>query len=179
MEKEYFSVTEISEMTGKSIQSIYKRIRNNKDLIQPFVEKDNNGNFIIKKDVLSKVYGINNKNICNDKKFSGLVEFSNNNTEEETEQQESIVINELREQINLLKEQVETQKDINSTKDKLIFELNERLKENQIIIEQQQKLTLTDKQHIAFLEEQYNKRKKPFLLRLFSGKDKENYNEES
>ena len=179
-EKEYISVADVSNITGKTIQSIYKRIRNSEDKIQEFVKKDNAGNFIIDTEALKVIYNIDKENDntkLNYKRVSeSSVKFSN---KKEEKQQENQVISELREQISLLKQQIETQKEAETIKDKLIFELNERLKENQVIIEQQQKLALTDKQHIAFLEEQYNKRKKPFLLRLFSGKNQDEWKEEN
>lgn len=179
-EKEYISVADVSKITGRTIQSIYKRIRNENDKIQQFVKKDNEGNFIINIEALKVIYNIDNDNnttkLNYEKVSKRLVEFSN---KKEEKQQENQIIIELREQISFLKQQIETQKEADATKDKLIFELNQRLKENQVIIEQQQKLALTDKQHIAFLEEQYNKRKKNFILRLFSGKNKEEWKEES
>ena len=176
-EKKYITVSDLSNITGKTIQSIYKRIKNKDDKIQQFTKKDNNGNFIINTKVLSEIYNINDDTKLNLDKFSkSSVKFNN---KKEDKYQENQVIIELREQIKLLKQQIETHKESETTKDKLIFELNERLKENQIIIEQQQKLTLTDKQHIVFLEEFYNKKKKNFILRLFSGKKEEEWKEEN
>lgn len=179
-EIEFISVADVSKITGRTIQSIYKRIRNNSDKIQEFVKKDNAGNFIIDTRALTEIYNIDNNNNAtelNYKKVSErLVEFSN---KQEQKKKDNEIIIELREQINLLKQQIDMQKEAEATKDKIIFELNERLKENQVIIEQQQKLALTDKQHIAFLEEQQNKRKKNFFLRLLSGRKEAEWKEES
>ena len=46
MEENELSVQDLSNRTGKSIQSIYKRIKNENDVIQGFLKRDNEGNII-------------------------------------------------------------------------------------------------------------------------------------
>lgn len=152
-EKDYFSVARVAEITGKTIQGIYKRIRNKEDKIQPYVKEDEEGNYIIHKEALKVIYKIDYENIeaadtkQSKEKFSeSSVEFSNKFAKPKEEENNKAIELLLREQIDLLKLQLEEQKEIAKGKDKLIFELNERLAESQRMVDQQQRLSLVDKQ---------------------------------
>lgn len=168
-EKQELSVQELSNRTGKSIQSIYKRIRNPNDLLQGFLKRDSDGNVIepvrIFENAIDIIYN-KGKPAPKPKPKHSLVQLSSaEETKEKKEEQNaySKAIEVLQEQLNLLQEELKVERADKEKKDKLIFELNERLAESQRMIDQQQKLSLADKQQILLLEE----KTKPVPKRLF------------
>lgn len=172
-EKEYFYVAEVAEITGRTIQGIYKRIRDKEDKIQPFVKEDEEGTYVIHKEALKVIYKIDYENIeaadtkQSQEEFSNnSVQFSNKFTKTKEEENNTTIELLLREQIDLLKQQLEEQKEINKGKDKLIFELNERLAESQRMVDQQQRLSLVDKQ--LMLEEKTGTHKQGVISRFIN-----------
>lgn len=165
-EKQELSVQELSNRTGRTIQSIYKRIRNPNDLLQGFLKRDSNGNVVepvrIYENAIDIIYnkGKTTTNLNPKPQLSSAEE-----TKEKKEEQNaySKAIEVLQEQLNLLQEELKVERADKEKKDKLIFELNERLAESQRMIDQQQKLSLADKQQILLLEE----KTKPVHKRLF------------
>lgn len=166
------SVQELSNKTGKSIQSIYKRIKNKNDIIQGFLKRDNEGNIIEPVRIYEKVIDvIYNKSVSQPKlnpKPSSVevVEDSKKNVYLRT-------IEVLQEQLNLLQVELRDEREDKKQKDKLIFELTERLSESQRNLDQQQQLSALDKKRILSLEE---KNARPFrrLLDVFKRKGDNN-----
>ncbi len=169
------SVQELSEKTGKTIQSIYKRIKNKNDLIQGYLKRDENGNITEPVKIYASVIeGIYNKKPNNDNKLNSKLNstlFSSVHTSNE----ESIVyiktIEILQTELNQLKiqlqEQLNLQKEEMREKNKIIESLSERLAESQQMINQQQQLSMIDKKKILELEERTplkeDKKRKKFL----------------
>ena len=146
------SVQELSDRTGRTIQSIYKRIKNKNDVIQSFLKKDSEGNIIEPLRIFeSAIDVIYNKSATASKLNSkpSLVQFR------ETEEQTAYVkaIDALQEELRALQEQLRAEREDKQKKDDLIFQLNERLAESQRNLDQQQRLQLLDRQKIQQLEE--------------------------
>lgn len=153
------SVQELSDRTGRSIQSIYKRIRNKNDVIQSFLKKDSEGNIVEPLRIFeSAIDVIYNKGTTASKlnPKPSLVQFRE---EEKKEEQTAYLktIDILQEQLNLLQEELKAEREDKQKKDDLIMQLNERLAESQRNLDQQQKLQLLDRQKIQQLEERHSR----------------------
>lgn len=166
MEENELSVQELSNKTGKSIQSIYKRIKNENDVIQGFLKRDNEGNILepvrIFESVIDVIY---NKGATATKLNTkpSLVEFRQKEEKEESKQEQNAytkAIEVLQDQINLLKEELEVEREEKKQKDIFISQLNDRLAESQRNLDQQQQLQLLDKKRIRELEERNTR---PFI----------------
>jgi len=123
MEENELSVQELSNKTGKSIQSIYKRIKNENDVIQGFLKRDNEGNILepvrIFESVIDVIY---NKGATATKLNTkpSLVEFRQKEEKEESKQEQNAytkAIEVLQDQINLLKEELEVEREEKKQKD--------------------------------------------------------------
>lgn len=163
------SVQELSNRTGKSIQSIYKRIKNKNDIIQSFLKRDSEGNILEPVKIFeSAIDVIYNKGATSPKLNTkpSLVEFRQEEEKTESKQEQNAytkAIEVLNEQLKVLQNELQAEREDKQQKDKLIFELNERLAESQRNLDQQQQLQLLDKQRIKQLEERNTK---PLYLRL-------------
>lgn len=179
MEENELSVQELSNRTGKSIQSIYKRIKNENDVIQGFLKRDNEGNILepvrIFESVIDVVY---NKGTTATKLNTkpSLVEFRQEEEKTESKQEQNAytkAIEVLQDQINLLKEELEVEREEKKQKDVLISQLNDRLAESQRNLDQQQQLQLLDKRRIRELEEKNTRPLHQRLLDVFRKKEVE------
>lgn len=175
-EMQELSVQELSDRTGRSIQSIYKRIRNKNDSIQAFLKRDSEGNVVepvrVFESVIETIYN-KNKGRTNLNYKSNLVEVSERESREKEKEAQSAyskAIEVLQQQLNLLQEELKAEREEKQQKDKLIFELNERLAESQRNLDQQQQLQLLDKQRIKELEEKGTKPLHKRLLDVFRRK---------
>ncbi len=173
MEENELSVQELSNKTGKSIQSIYKRIKNENDVIQGFLKRDNEGNILepvrIFESVIDVIY---NKGATATKLNTkpSLVEFRQKEEKEESKQEQNAytkAIEVLQDQINLLKEELEVEREEKKQKDIFISQLNDRLAESQRNLDQQQQLQLLDKKRIRELEERNTRPFHQKLLDMF------------
>jgi uncharacterized coiled-coil protein SlyX len=122
MKDELLTVKELAEAANISVQSIYKRLKNENDVIHDYVVVQG-GKQLIKVSVLENVYNI-----------------------KDNQQQDSGGNTDFAEIISVLKSQLDI-------KDKQIKELNDIIKENNKLIDQQQQLHLLDKKKILALEE--------------------------
>ncbi len=173
-EKEVLTVQELENLKKKSIQGIYKRIKNPNDVIQNFLKRDNDGHIVEPYMIFTKGIDIiypKDKNKNNTSKLNNnpslAVEFNKEGKQQEkTAYTKTIEI--LQEQLNLLQEELKAERADKQQKDKLIFELNERLAESQRNLDQQQKLQLFDRKRIQELEEGNTRPLHKKLLSLFS-----------
>lgn len=173
------SVQELSNRTGRSIQSIYKRIRNKNDVIQGFLKRDSEGNVLepvkVFESVIDVVYNKGNSKPKPNTQPS-LVEFRQKEEGKERKEEQtaySKTIEVLQEQLNLLQEELKAERADKEQKDKLIFELNERLAESQRNLDQQQQLQLLDRRRIQELEERNTRPLHQRLLDVFRKKGAE------
>lgn len=159
MEEIELSVQELSDRTGKTIQSIYKRIRNKNDIIQSFLKRDREGNIIEPVKIFeSAIDVIYNKGATATKlnPKPSLVEFRQEEEKKESKQEQNAytkAIDVLQEQLKVLQAELQAEREDKQRKDNLIFELNERLAESQRNLDQQQQLQLLDRNRIKELEE--------------------------
>ncbi len=153
------SVQELSDRTGRTIQSIYKRIKNKNDVIQSFLKKDSEGNIIEPLRIFeSAIDVIYNKSATASKLNSkpSLVQFRETEEKQERKEEQTAyvkAIDALQEELRALQEQLRAEREDKQKKDDLIFQLNERLAESQRNLDQQQRLQLLDRQKIQQLEE--------------------------
>lgn len=165
MDENTLSVQELSNKIGKSIQSIYKRINNKNDMIQGFLKRDEQGNIIEPVRIYEKVIDVvYNKGDIKPKPTAkpSLVEVS----EKETQQEQNAYIKAieiLQGQLNLLKDELQAEREANKQKDKLNSELLESLNKCQQNLDQEQQLHLIDSKRLIALEQ---KQSKPFFQRL-------------
>lgn len=139
MEEEYISISEFAKRAGVSPQAIYKRLST--DLSTEFKLVDNRK--MLKTSALER-FGLNQV----DNQFNNQVEKVE--TPKEV-QNETIMM--LQKTISLLETQAETLQQQLSLKDKQIEELNERLKESHVLIDQQQKLQAVSESRLELLED--------------------------
>lgn len=157
------SVQELSDRTGRSIQSIYKRIRNKNDVIQSFLKKDSEGNIVEPLRIFeSAIDVIYNKGTTASKlnPKPSLIQFRGEEEKQEKKEEQTAylkTIDILQEQLNLLQEELKAEREDKQKKDDLIMQLNERLAESQRNLDQQQKLQLLDRQKIQQLEERHSR----------------------
>ena len=169
MEENELSVQELSDRTGRTIQSIYKRIKNKNDVIQGFLKRDSEGNILEPVKIFeSAIDVIYNKGATTTKlnPKPSLVEFRQEEEQTESKQEQTAytkAIEVLNDQLKVLQNELQAEREDKQQKDKLIFELNERLAESQRNLDQQQRLQLIDRQRIKELEERNTK---PLVLRL-------------
>ena len=119
MEENELSVQELSDRTGKSIQSIYKRIKNKNDIIQSFLKRDSEGNILepvrIFESVIDVVYNKTTTTTKPNAKPSS-VEFRQEEEKKENKQEQTAYIKAieiLQDQLNLLKDQLEFEREEN------------------------------------------------------------------
>lgn len=171
------SVQELSNRTGKSIQSIYKRIKNKNDIIQSFLKRDSEGHILEPVKIFeSAIDVIYNKGTTATKLNTkpNLVEFRQEEEKQENKQEQNAytkAIEVLQDQLNLLKEELEIEREEKKKKDDLISQLNDRLAESQRNLDQQQQLQLLDKQRIRQLEERNTRPLHQKLLDMFRKKE--------
>lgn len=139
MEEEYISISEFAKRAGVSPQAIYKRLST--DLSTELKVVDNRK--MLKASALEK-FGLN----LVDNQFNNQVE-----TVEPTKEEKNETIMMLQKTISLLETQTETLQQQLSLKDKQIEELNERLKESHVLIDQQQKLQAVSESRLELLED--------------------------
>ena len=178
-EKEVLTVQELASLKGKTIQGIYKRIKNPNDIIQNFLKRDSNGNviqpYMIFVNGIDIIYPKDKKerdNIQLNNK-PRLVEFSQKEEKKEKKEEQTAyfkAIEVLQEQLNLLQEELRVEREEKQKKDDLIIQLNDRLAESQRNLDQQQKLQLMDKKRIQELEEISTKPLHRRLIAFFSRK---------
>ena len=147
MDKEFISTKEFAESVGVSVQAIYKRIRNKNDKIQPFLNQVNGKVYISKKaiDELFKT-GELNQDLNQVEKVYKL-------PGEHNQEDFFKVLDTLHEQIIAYRKEIET-------KDKQIADLLELMRTNQVVLSQQQELSLMDKKKILQLESAEDKKKR-------------------
>lgn len=155
MEERYLSIKEFSELAKVSIQSVYKRINKENDIIHQFI-KIKDGKKVISSAAIDKIYN-------ND---SGVYE----EVEEKAAPDSDIIL--------LLKEQVERQQKELDAKNQHIEKLNKQLEESskreerfQVLLENQQKLAAMDRQKILELESAEQKKKRN-IFSIFKRKEK-------
>lgn len=160
MDKDLISIKELAQEVGVSVQSIYKRINRKNDKIQPYLNQVNGKIFISKKaiDELYKTSELNRdlNQVEKDYKIPAIVN-----------DQESLskVIDILNEQILAYRKELEV-------KDKQIENLTELMKSNAQMLNQQQQLSLMDKQKILQLESAEDKKKRNLFTWLKNKKIK-------
>lgn len=173
MEETELSVQELSNRTGKSIQSIYKRIKNKNDVIQGFLKRDSEGNILEPVKVFeSAIDVIYNKGATSPKLNTkpSLVEFRQEEEKRENKEEQNAyakAIDLLQEQLKVLQAELQAEREDKHKKDDLIFQLNERLAESQRTLDQQQRLQLLDRQRIKELEEKNTRPLHQRLLDVF------------
>ena len=164
------SVQELSNRTGKSIQSIYKRIKNKNDVIQGFLKRDSEGNIVEPVRIYDNVIDVIYNKTVNHSKLNpkpSLVE----PVEESKESPYLKTIEVLQNQLNLLQVELSAEREDKKQKDKLIFQLTERLAESQRNLDQQQQLSALDKKRILALEEKNSRPLHKRLLDVFKKKE--------
>ncbi len=139
MEEEYISISEFAKRAGVSPQAIYKRLST--DLSTELKVVDNRK--MLKASALEK-FGLNQV----DNQFNNQVE-----TVETPKEEKNETIMMLQKTISLLETQAETLQQQLSLKDKQIEELNERLKESHVLINQQQKLQAVSESRLELIED--------------------------
>ena len=164
MNDNYISIKELAEIVGKSQQSIYKRINKPNNPLKTFVKKDN-GQIVIDRVVIDLFYNKQKEEQKQPPVKPSLNEGKEVEAEEKKEDADKtasmLVINILKEQLNAQRTQIEE-------KDKQIAELNDRLKESQKMLDQQQQLSAIDKNTILRLEAENKGRPKSKIKKLFS-----------
>lgn len=126
----------------------------------------------IHKDALQVIYGIEKEDgqpveqpsLIQPKKVENNKEVKEKNEIEDTATMKVIEI---------LKEQLNAERKNNETKDKIIMELQASLTQSQRLLDQQQKLSIADKQKILMLEEQVTQKKKRNFFNFFRRRDDE------
>lgn len=156
--KKFIPIKEFAELAGVSTQSIYKRIKKADNPIQPFIKQEGN-QFTIDKVALQVLYKVEVEETTNQQGFkveNPLLEAQEKDGEkkENAEEKENASLK----VINILQEQLEAQRKDIESKNNLIAELNNRLAESQRMLDQQQKLSIIDKQRILELEAGTQKR---------------------
>lgn len=150
--KEFISIKDFAELAGVTTQSIYKRIKKADNPIQPFIKQEGN-QFTIDKVALQVLYkvGVEETTTQQGCEVDKEVEkhYLNKGTETRAREQEE---NASLKVIDILQEQLEAQRKDIESKNILIAELNNRLAESQRMLDQQQKLSIIDKQRILELE---------------------------
>ena len=151
MEKDYLSIKEFAEIVHKTQQSIYKRLSKENNPLKVYAKQDYEG-LKIHKDAIKVIYGLYLDEESKD--FQPLQpsliegEKVENDNKSKNEQETSTM-----KVITILQEQLEQERKSNEKKDIMISELNERLAESQRMLDQQQKLSMLDKQRILQLEQ--------------------------
>lgn len=130
MQSDYISIREFAELAGVSQQSIYKRLQNKNDELQPFYKKID-GKKYISLSALAAIYKIESQ--------------PQEQPKEESSNGDSFLLMLLQQQLEAMQRDVEE-------KNKQIQNLNDRLAEANQIISQQQQLHLLDKQKLIALE---------------------------
>ena len=164
MEDNYISIKELAERVGRTQQSIYKRINKENNPIKPFVKKEK-GQTFVDKVVIDLFYNKEKREENNPPIKPSLKEglkVETENKKGDAESTASMIA------INILKEQLEAQRTQIAEKDKQIESLNERLKESQKMLDQQQQLSALDKKTILQLEEENKSKAKSKIKKLFS-----------
>lgn len=139
MKNDYISISEFAAAAGVSQQSVYKRLRNKDDAIQPFCKKIDGKKYISK-------YAIDIIYRDEEPQETTQEEQTEEPQEEPTEKANENVL------MTILQQQLETLRNELEVKNKQIENLNNRLAEANNLISQQQQLQLLDTQRIAALE---------------------------
>lgn len=140
MKNEYISISEFAAAAGVSQQSVYKRLRNKDDAIQPFFKKIGGKKYISK-------YAIDV--IYREEEPHETTQEEQTEEPQEEPKEEKTNDNIL---LEILQQQLETLRNELEVKNKQIENLNDRLAEANNLINQQQQLHLLDTQRMAALE---------------------------
>lgn len=163
MKEEYISISEFAKRAGVSTQSIYKRIGKKDNPIRKFLKVDNDV-ATISVVALEEVYGIKNTEEV-DGVVNEVVQLPAG--EEKTTANKNDTINTYQKMIDILEKQVSSLQEESKRKDILITNLTDTIKQNQVLIDQQQRLSLADKQKILQLEEANESPKRKKFLGIF------------
>lgn len=163
MKEEYISISEFAKRAGVSTQSIYKRIGKKDNPIRKFLKVDNDV-ATISVVALEEVYGIKNTEEV-DGVVNEVVQLPAG--EEKTTANKNDTINTYQKMIDILEKQVSSLQEESKRKDILITNLTDTIKQNQVLIDQQQRLSLADKQKILQLEEANERPKRKKFLGIF------------
>ena len=172
MEERYYSILEFAELANVSVQSIYKRLKKEDNIIHKYV-KIKNG----KKVISGEAVEIYNKD---EYEYEDITEQEETEEAEEKENTYNQIIEIYQKQIELLTAEIEV-------KNRQIEELTAQLKASsdretnyQQLLNQQQQLNGIDKQRVLLLEEQtQTQEKKQGILKIFQRKkEKEDKKEE-
>jgi hypothetical protein len=163
MEERYYSILEFAELVNVSVQSIYKRLKKEDNIIHKYV-KIKNG----KKVISGEAVEIYNKD---EYEYEDITEQEETEEAEEKENTYNQIIEIYQKQIELLTAEIEV-------KNRQIEELTAQLKASsdretnyQQLLNQQQQLNGIDKQRVLLLEEQtQTQEKKQGLLKIFQRK---------
>ena len=163
MEERYYSILEFAELVNVSVQSIYKRLKKEDNIIHKYV-KIKNG----KKVISGEAVEIYNKD---EYEYEDITEQKETEEAEEKENTYNQIIEIYQKQIELLTAEIEI-------KNRQIEELTAQLKASsdretnyQQLLNQQQQLNGIDKQRVLLLEEQtQTQEKKQGLLKIFQRK---------
>lgn len=163
MEERYYSILEFAELVNVSVQSIYKRLKKEDNIIHKYV-KIKNG----KKVISGEAVEIYNKD---EYEYEDITEQEETEEAEEKENTYNQIIEIYQKQIELLTAEIEI-------KNRQIEELTAQLKASsdretnyQQLLNQQQQLNGIDKQRVLLLEEQtQTQEKKQGLLKIFQRK---------
>ena len=163
MEERYYSILEFAELVNVSVQSIYKRLKKEDNIIHKYV-KIKNG----KKVISGEAVEIYNKD---EYEYEDITEQEETEEAEEKENTYNQIIEIYQKQIELLTAEIEI-------KNRQIEELTAQLKASsdretnyQQLLNQQQQLNGIDKQRVLLLEEQtQTQEKKQGILKIFQRK---------
>lgn len=160
---EYISIKELAEITGKSQQSIYKRLNKENNPLKVFVKETSQG-LKVHKDALRVVYKIEQK-FDNEVVQPSLTTSTTEEKEQPNNEQKQTA--ELK-VIDILQKELEEQRKNNETKDQQIKELTEMLQQSQQMLSNEQKLNAINTQRILQLEESTTtKKRKKWFFNLF------------
>lgn len=170
--KDYLYIPDFASKAGVTPQAVYKRIKKPNNPIHSFIKEEPEG-LTIHKSALEVLYGIKEEETTiqpGSKVDKPLLNKPKENQEEKHQETASNKV------IEILREQLQAQREEIQEKNKQIADLNERLADSQRMIDQQQRLSMADKQQILLLQAN---QKKGLLTRfkgLFSKNDQEENN---
>lgn len=151
MEAEFITIKEFAAAAGITVQSIYKRLNNKNDELQPFY-KEQDGKKYISIAALSAIYK---------KEYQ---------PKEEKQDSSSTAESKI---IEILREQIEAQRKDIEEKNKLIDTLAAQLEREQQLLNQEQQLNLVNHQKILALEaaNKPKEKKKKGIFRIFNKRE--------
>lgn len=157
--KDTLSISEVADLAEVSSQSIYKRLKKKDNPIHSYVVMEGNQT-MLKKEILSEIYKkqIEGVELCNYQPSLKVDQPKAEEQQEAKESKESAIYKKYNESetasykvIEILREQIKMQNEEIQQKNKIIADLNDRLADSQRMLDQQQRLSLADKQEILML----------------------------